>query len=269
MIVLNKQEVMTEKFPNNETKVKDFDTVIKKDNLLEFTYREDGDLIRLMFIKRRIEENGASCKLIIHYMPYSRMDRKIEGDLFTLQYVCQFINSLNFSKVYVVEPHSSKTIELLDHSIAIYPAQDWLPQIMKDLKFTDNDRIVFPDKGAAARYQDCNYKNICVFEKTRNPATGKIENMILKEGSVSKGVKCIIVDDLCSAGGTFAWAGSILKDMGASDVTLVVTHCEPAIFSRKLLDEDSPIDRIYASRSMMENEHAKINYINLNIENYV
>ena len=269
MITLNKQQITVEQFPNNETKVKDFEKIIGERNLLEFTYREDGDLIRLMFVKRRIEEISAECVLVIHYMPYSRMDRKIEGDLFTLQYVCRFINDLNFSHVYVVEPHSAKTIELLERSTAIYPAQSWIPEIMDEMKFTDNDRIVFPDKGAASRYKDCGYKNICIFEKTRDPYTGKIANMILKEGTLPQCARCIIVDDLCSAGGTFAWAGSILKDMGASDVRLVVTHCEPTIFSGTLLDENSPVDRIYTSRSMMDAAHPKLKYMHLNIENYV
>ena len=258
-----------ENFPNNETKIKDFEEIIEENNLLEFTYREDGDLVRLMFVKRRIEEKPSQCTLVINYMPYSRMDRKIDGDLFTLQYVCRFINELNFNQVYIVEPHSSKTTELIERSTAIYPALNWLPEIMSDLKFTDNDRIVFPDKGAASRYKDCNYKNVCIFEKTRNPLTGKIENMVLKEGSLPQGAKCVIVDDLCSAGGTFAWAGSILKDRGASDVRLIVTHCEPTVFSGKLLSEDSPIDLVYTSRSMMDTEHPKLNYMNLNIENYV
>lgn len=269
MIRLNEKEIITESFPNKETKVKDFDSAIDKNNLIQFCYQEDGDLIRLMFVKSRLDEEKVNCRLLIHYMPYSRMDRKITGDLFTLKYACQFINRLNFEKVFVVEPHSQKTTEFLNNSVAIFPAIDWIPQRMKELAFTENDRIVFPDKGAADRYKDCGYENICVFEKTRNTATGHIENMVLKEGTLPEGAKCIIVDDLCSAGGTFFRAGSILKEMGAGDISLMVTHCEPTIFSGKLLDENSPIDRIYTSNSMMNEKHPKINYINLNIEHYV
>lgn len=230
MILLNKQEIKTEQFPNKETKIKDFDQVIQKDNLLEFTYREDSDLIHLMFVKYRLDEEKVNCNLLINYMPYSRMDRKIETDLFTLKYVCQFINNMKFDKVYVIEPHSNVTINLLNNSIAIYPALKWLPKLMKELKCTDDDRIIFPDKGAAARYRNSELKNICVFEKTRNPLTGHIENMILKEGTIPKGAKCIIIDDLCSAGGTFLWAGNILKEMGASEIYLLVTHCEKQYF---------------------------------------
>lgn len=270
MIVLNKHQILTEQFPNGETKVKDFDQLILKENLVEFTYQEDGDLIRLLFVKKRLDEiQHESCKLLIHYMPYSRMDRKIEGDLFTLKYVSQLINSLNFDTVFIVEPHSTVTIELLANSIAIYPALDWLPQLIKQLDFAGDDRIVFPDKGAAARYIHSGYINSCVFEKKRNPQTGRIEAMELKAGDIPPGAKCIIVDDLCSGGGTFLWAGKILKEMGASAVYLVVTHCEPRIFKGALLDEDSPIECVFTTKSMMNTEHPKINYINLDTESYV
>lgn len=268
MILINKQEIKTEKFPNNETKVKDFGDWIKKQNLVEFIYKDDQDLIALMFVKSRLDEKMATCNLLIHYMPYSRMDREIDGDLFTLKYTCQFINILNFQKVFVVEPHSEVTIQLLNNATAVYPALIWVKQLVQDLQFTDKDRIIFPDKGAAARYKDSGLKNICIFEKTRNPNTGHIENMVLKEGTIPQGARCIIIDDLCSAGGTFHWAGTILKEMGASDITLLVTHCEKTIFKGKLLDENSPIDRIFTTTSMMNENHPKINYITLNTQEY-
>jgi ribose-phosphate pyrophosphokinase len=269
MIVLNNQTIITEQFPNKESKVKDFDAWILKENIVQFTYQEDGDLIKLLFVKKRLDEEKCNNTLVIRYMPYSRMDRKIEGDLFTLKYVGQFINSLHFDKVYVIEPHSTRTLELLDNSNAIYPALDWLPMLMEKLSFTENDRIVFPDKGAAARYEQAGYKDCCIFDKTRNAQTGRIEDMVLRKGEIPNGAKCIIVDDLCSAGGTFLWAGKILKEKGAGEVYLLVTHCELGIFSGKLLNEDSPIDKVFTSTSMMSEVHPKIEYIHLNLENYV
>jgi len=269
MILLNECKITIEQFPNKESKIKDFETLIAEQNLLQFVYEDDGDLLRLLFVKKRLNELQAPCELLIQYMPYSRMDRKIEGDLFTLKYTCAFINSLHFDKVYVLEPHSSITMDLLEHSVAIYPALDWLPQLMEDLQFTENDRIVFPDKGAAARYKESGYENICVFDKTRNPQTGRIENMFLKEGTVPKGAKCIIVDDLCSSGGTFIWSGNILKEMSADTISLLITHCEPRVLTGQLLNSDSPISHVYCSPSMMQQKHAKITYLPLNIERYV
>ena len=98
--------------------------------------------------------------------------------------------------------------------------------------------------------------------------TGNIEDMRLKEGKVNPGSKCIIIDDLCSKGGTFAWAGSILKSLGASEVYLIVSHCEETIFNGKLLTEDSPISKVYTSTSIMCKEHPNIEYMDVNVANY-
>lgn len=269
MLTLNGTKLLTERFPNNETKVKDFaDAIVIGRNILEFKYSSDEDLIALMFVKRRIDEFRVPCTLFIWYMPYSRMDRKIEGDLFTLQYVTNFINWLGFEKVVVMEPHSEKTMNMLERATAVYPVGDWLAEVQKDVGFSEKDHVVFPDKGAAARYADSDYANICVLEKKRDPITGRIEDMHLKEGKVNPGSKCIIIDDLCSKGGTFAWAGSILKDLGASEVYLVVSHCEETIFEGKLLTEDSPISKVYTSTSIMCKDHPNIKYMDVDVDRY-
>lgn len=266
MLKLNGKEIGIKRFPNNETKVEDFEGYIqKKDNILEFKYFTDVDLVTLMFVKQHIDEAHVPCTLFVWYMPYSRMDRKIEGDLFTLKYTCDFINWLQFTKVVVMEPHSAKTLEMLDRVTPIYPVKDWV----KAEEVGENVQIVFPDKGAAARYANSGYKNVCIMEKRRNPITGKIEDMRIKEGEIVPGSKCIIIDDLCSQGGTFAWAGDILKDAGASEVVLVVSHCEETIFKGSLLEEDSPISMVYTSTSIMDKKHPKIKYMDVDVTSYV
>ena len=164
-----------------------------------------------------------------------------------------------------MEPHSEKTVQLLKRVTPIYPVKDWV----KPEKVSDDVQIVFPDKGAAARYKDCNYKNVCIMEKTRNPYNGWITGMELKEGKVIPGAKCVIIDDLCCAGGTFLRAANILKENGASEVVLVVFHCEETIFNGKLLNDDSPISEIYTSKSIMDKEHPKIHYMDVNVMEYV
>ncbi len=273
MVTLNGKRIETESFPNGETLVKDFEEAIltDDDNILEFKYRDDADLIALMFVKKRIDEIAASCKLFVWYMPYSRMDRKIEGRLFTLKYITDAINALKFSKVVVMEPHSDRTLEMLNRAVACYPVKDWLPYIKGEIGFMEGrDHLVLPDKGALARYsEEASLNNTLVMEKKRNPITGKIEGMHLKSGKVNPNSKCIIIDDLCSKGGTFAWAASILKSMGAFDIYLIVSHCEDTIFKGKLLKDDSPITHIYTSDSMMGLVDSKITYMTVDVSKYV
>lgn len=266
MLKLNGKQIVTQRFPNNETKVKDFEEYIeRKENILELKYFNDEDLITLMFVKKRIDEAYARCALFVWYMPYSRMDRKIDGDLFTLKYICDFINWLRFTKVVIMEPHSVRTVQMLDRVRDIYPVTDWI----KAEELPENVQIVFQDKAAACRYAHSKYKDVCIMEKRRDPITGKIEDMHIKEGKVLPGAKCIIIDDLCSQGGTFAWAGSILKDAGAAEVVLVVSHCEETIFKGTLLKENSPIDMVYTSTSIMDKEHPKIKYMDVDVASYM
>ncbi len=268
MFKLNGYEIQTERFANNEARVKDFEHCIftdGKQNVLEFKYFNDEDLVLLLFIKQRIDEFKVPCTLFIWYMSYSRMDRKIEGDLFNLKYICNYINWLNFEKIIVMEPHSDKTMQLLERATAVYPVKDWI----KPEKLSNDVQIVFPDKGAVARYSDCGYKNICVMQKTRNPFTGWITDMHLKEGNIIPGSKCIIIDDLCGTGGTMYRAANILEAAGASEIYLVVSHCEKKVFDGELLKEESPVKKIYTSKSIMSIEHPKIQYMDIDVMRYV
>ena len=93
--------------------------------------------------------------------------------------------------------------------------------------------------------------------------------MNLAQGTINKDSTCIIIDDLCSKGGTFEYAARILKSLGAKKVYLVVTHCEENIFNGKLLDNNSPIDKIFTSKSILSTEHEKIEFIDIEVTDYV
>lgn len=252
MLKLNGGKIRVSEFPNKEIRVKDFDEKILKDeNILELKFSSDQDLITLMFVKKCLDEHSVSSILFIWYMPYSRMDRKIEGDLFSLKYICDFLEWLNFSKIVVMEPHSANTVGtdlvtgkkvgMLKNAIDIYPVKDWMETIKKEIGFdAKKDCIVFPDKGAASRYADICEKNICIMGKTRNPITTNLEDMYLKEGKVLPNAKCILLDDICAKGSTALWAAEILKEEGASEVFLVVAHCEKTIFYGRVLKPNSP-----------------------------
>lgn len=273
MIKINGKTIVSEKFPNKETKVIDFIENVNHDKcLLELKYESDEDLVALMFAKKRLDEKGFKTKLFIWYMPYSRMDREMPGNLFTLKYTCEFISSLNFLEVIVMEPHSDKTIENFKNYGTnikdIYPVKDWVYEVMKEENFTSRDHIVYPDKGARARYADVNLPNLLTFDKKRNIETGVIESIALRDGEVNKGSKCIIIDDLCSKGGTFMSVGKSLKEMGVKEISLLVAHCEDTIFKGDLLKENSPIDVIYTSDSILTESHPKIKKLALEMKKY-
>ena len=294
MILVNGKQVEVEYFPNKESKVKEFPVSVLPKNVVELFYEDDRDLIHLSFVTDYIDEHSYSTPryLVIHYMPYSRMDRRIEGDMYTLKYISRFINNLRFTNVYVVDPHSMVTPCLLfvnpqsinwntaTGPIVIFPIIDWLKIIMEETPFYQPiDCVVLPDKGAYNKYYDTikpfmfDDINVRTFHKERCPTTGKILDMKLIEPYPTLPAGCenvIIIDDLCSYGGTFLWAGDILREMGVKDITLVVTHLEESVFDGSLLNDDSPITRIYTSNSMIRTQtHPKINILPINIEKYI
>jgi ribose-phosphate pyrophosphokinase len=276
MILINSQKLDFTTFPNGETKVdgKQIDSFLCNVidsywNTVTLKYENDSDLVKLMFVKKHLDDFPFSCstakiELVITYMPYSRMDRtKTNEDVFTLKYVSEFINSLKFDQVTVVEPHSDVTMALLDKAEARYPTDWLLNAAISEVNFDfADDYLFFPDAGAQKRYgQKIGFNQLVGF-KDRDWKTGKINSLtVVGDTSLLAGKKVIIVDDLCSYGGTFYGkdnegkefgAAAELKKLGAAEIYLVVAHAENAIFEGKILTGASPIDKVFTTNSIIE-----------------
>lgn len=238
MIALNGVTLTFKSFPNGETLV-DGGEIVKlagDSNELDFKYENDGDLIQLMFVKKYLDDHGLSASLLVRYMPYSRMDRVEEHSVFTLKYTAAFLNGLGFESVTIIEPHSDVTPALVDRSRADYPTIRLLERVMSETEFdAARDYLFFPDAGAQKRYGKVKgYKQLVGF-KSRDFATGEIRSLELVGSIDTEGFKAIIVDDLCSYGGTFLRSAKRLREAGAAEVYLLVGHCEKAIFQGELL----------------------------------
>lgn len=237
MISLNGEELLFGTFPNGETNVngEQIHRLLKDSDraAVVFKFENDGDLIKLLFLKDCLDEQRRKANLLISYMPYSRMDRKEGNSVFTLKSVTKFINNMNFESVTVIEPHSDVTPALLDRCIVKFPTMTVLNKVVQMIGFDKaNDFIFFPDAGAAKRYGKFDevkgFKQL-VGHKQRDFATGKLGNLQVMGSVDQPGFKAVIVDDLSSYGGTFRTSAKELRNLGASEVYLVVTHAENAI----------------------------------------
>lgn len=252
MLRLNSREVIFEKFPNGETLFKRDQLDIRTENYIYFKFESDQDLFNLMLLKGELDI--APCKsnrLEIAYYPYSRMDRGSETISFTLKTVSNFINTLKFDEVIVNEPHSEKCIELTNNCVDRNTTKILFEAKKKEIGFDiKKDYILFPDKGASKRYRKDfdGYKTLTA-NKTRNFENGKIENLTI-EGKIENNAKVVIVDDLSSYGGTFLWSATKLKEIGAGDIYLVITHAEKSILEGKI-PTDELIKKVYCTDSIM------------------
>lgn len=247
MLYVNKQLIEFITFPNNERRLDLSQELLDlKPGLMNdvyWYYENDESIFELFLLDDAIHSLGQAYSLYIGYMPYSRMDRvQNPGTAFSLDVLTRMITQMTKSllNIYILDPHSVVTIEKLNnyrpglaHEIDYSLAEDVIYYTGID---TNDAWFVFPDKGAAKRYNYEAYPNVIICEKVRNFATGKIEGIkahIHKETKQPKeNAPIIIIDDLCSYGGTFVGAiKAVENDLGIKSKNnwLIVTHAEEAM----------------------------------------
>lgn len=260
MLYLNNEKIEIKKFPNGECLINSENFKFKScANEIRVNFENDEDTTHLIFLKGHLDELKVKCNLILPYMPYSRMDRTEGMTVFTLKHLCRLINNLNFESVTIYEPHSDVSTALLDRVRVVDMSETLAKELLEELKDEKEDvYLVYPDAGAAKRYgKQIGYEKILTASKDRDFKTGYIKSLQINGNIESKSFKAIIVDDLCSKGGTFMLTASKLRDMGATEIYLVVTHCENTIFQGELLSSDL-ITKIYTTNSILNKDHEKI-----------
>ena len=228
---------------------------------LEWLYEKDEEII-LFFIVRHFREQSATGKLtlVMSYIPHARMDRvKGRGEVFTLKYFCEFINSMCFDKVIVRDAHSNVSLALLNH-VAAESVDGNIKQLIDKLLDAQRDIVFYPDEGSCKRYSEM-IGFPCAFGlKKRDWSTGKIMGLEVQGDLPEAPFNALIVDDISSYGGTFLHAARKLKELGAGKIYLYVTHCENAILNGELIGSGL-LEKIYTTKSIYSGEHPLIEMI--------
>lgn len=237
MIRVNGEELPFFAFPNGESYFKKSDVKYKAFNKVHWMYADDGDFVKLMQLKDFLDSVGSTSGLHIIYMPYSRMDRDSKEYPFSLRASATLLNTMGWQYMDVTEPHSDVTPAILKDSAQMKWCQMKMDGIIGAEGITS---IFFPDQGAAKRYETS--LPYAVGVKRRNFKTGAILSFDLM-GDVEERV--LIVDDCCSAGGTFVHSAQLLKEWGAEYIALLVSYCEATVLSGSLFDH---IDKMYVNK---------------------
>ena len=265
MIKVNDTEIKVGHFPDGTQSIEFSDAQpYYSTNEVEWFYDSDEEVFTLMCVVdmiRRISKNSR-IDLWIPYLPNARMDRiKKPEQNFSLKVFANFINSLNFDCVMTYNVHSNVSEALIDKVVNIDPIFD-VDAVISDYK---PDVIYFPDEGACKRYVDLDSVKesglpVIFGIKKRDFATGKILGLDVISDTDLTGKKVLIVDDICSAGGTFKFSAMKLKELGASDVALYISHCEDNIQNGDLLKTDL-VSKIYTTDSILHISEPKIQII--------
>ena len=267
MLYLNNRLVEITKFPNGESLINTKNLITQEKNVISLKFENDLDLMNLVYIKKHLNSLGQETDLLIPYMPYNRMDRTEDKTVFTLKYVCNLINNLQFKTVTIYEPHSDVCVALLDRVQVENVSAMITESLIEELYFNDNDYLFFPDGGAMKRYsKQIRWDRILTANKERDFETGYIKKLTIEGDIPKEPFRVIIVDDLCSKGTTFFMSSKKLKEIGATDIYLVVAHCENTIFDGDILKTDL-ISKVYTTDSILTKEHKKIEVVEIKEEN--
>ena len=223
---------------------------------VEWLYEGDSELFTLICVKRHIDRHFSTREVVLDmpYIPHARMDRvKSDEDVFTLKYFAEVINSLNFKIVWVRDAHSNVSLALIDNVIDTGVEA----YIRKAVELAGADAMFYPDEGAMKRYSDNSEKPYAFGMKKRDWKTGQILGLDIINAENIVGKDVLIVDDICSRGGTFYHSAKALKAAGAKSVSLYVTHCEETITLGELAASDGLVDHVYTTRSIFPEKLVK------------
>lgn len=212
------------------------------------------DLIQTIMVIDAVKSNypDVFVDLYMPYFPYSRQDRVCAtGQANAKSRLLKTLFTENFVDCITTWDLHSRNGESNQHTNRIFNIS--LSEIVQEsgIIIPKSHIIVAPDKGAEERARhvaELNDNPLIQLDKKRNPATGQIEGMQLASNPdvKIKGKRCWIVDDICDGGYTFVLAAKLLRELGAKEITLLVTH---GIFSKGLSVFDGLIDTVISTNS--------------------
>ena len=263
MIKINGKPVEIGSFPDGTILMRQEPDISYRANI-EWHFENDREFLALIYLVKHLRRSGYGIiNLRMPYIPNSRMDRvKYPEDVFTLKYFSELLNDLKLDSIEVLDPHSSVSEALIDN-LDIESPREYIFQAIVRIKygFADgNDKLImfYPDEGSMKRYFRMFNTPYAFGIKKRNWETGKIEGLDVA-GAVDQipGKDILIVDDICSRGGTFLHSAKKLKELGAKDIYLYVSHCENTILEGELLEGDL-IKKVYTTDSIFTKSHEKV-----------
>ena len=264
MIKIGDKIIIFNKFADGTCKINLDCSTLEPNAPITWLYDNDEEWMYVWFLVQHCRDHeGYRRTLSIPYLPNGRQDRVVnDDDVFTLKYFSQMVNALHFDRVETFDVHSDVAAALINHIHVLSP----VPVVQKVLDEVPNALLCFPDEGAMARYRGQFPIPTIYGIKSRNWKTQKVEELILGGATErAKDKDILIIDDICGKGSTIYHMSKQLKELGANNIYVYVSHCEntvlqPCIHNKSLLDYDL-ITKLFTTNSIFRKEHPKIQII--------
>lgn len=212
-------------------------------------FDSEDEFLHLAQLKYLLDRRAIKPKLRLNFLPYGRQDKEgLNDETFALRPFAQLLNTLKFSEIECLDPHSNTAKWLIDNLVVLLPTEE----VQRVNGLLNSDVFCYPDEGAFTRYAKL-FERPCIYgTKERDQKTGRITSYTLHGSPKDQSV--LIVDDICDGGATFEILTDQLLSAGAKEVNLFVTH---GIFSRGLKPlRKAGINRIFTHKgeSVLSND---------------
>ena len=218
------------------------------DNLMEL-------LICIDALRRSSAKNITA---VIPYFGYARQDRKVvPRTAISAKLVSNLITDAGAHRILSVDLHAGQIQGFFDIPVDnLFATPIFARHIKKNIK-TNNLICVAPDVGGVERARALSRRinvGIAIIDK-RRPTPGKSEVMNIV-GNVKHKI-CVIVDDIIDSGGTIVNAAKALKDKGAKEIYVYITH---AVLSGSAVDKikESQIKKLIITDTIDNSKKIKI-----------
>ncbi len=184
------------------------------------------NLMELLIITDALKRaSAASVTAVIPYYGYSRQDRKVRprGPI-SAKLIADTIVNAGVKRVMTTDLHAGQIQGFFDVPVDHLYASPVIIDYLKKEHEGKNTVVVSPDAGGMERarfYADKMHSEIAMTTKRRTgPNVADVDYII---GDV-KNRHAIIIDDMVDTAGTATQAAEIIKNEGASSVSLCCTH---------------------------------------------
>lgn len=241
-----------EPFPDNELSLQVLDNVRGRDVFLVQTIARDPNnyLMELLIMIDAFKRASAkSIIAVIPYFGYARQDRKDKPRTpITAKLVANLLTEAGADRVVTMDLHAGQIQGFFDIPVDHLFARPVLCRAIEKLKL-QNVVVLAPDLGAikkARYYANQLHADFALIDKRRiDTETVEVYSII---GDI-EGRDVILVDDMCSTGGTLVTAAEACKAKGAKRIFAAFTH---GLLVGNALErlEKSPIEKIFMSNTV-------------------
>ena len=190
------------------------------------SYPANDNLMELLLCIDALKRSSAkNITAVIPYFGYARQDRKVvPRTSISAKLVSNLITNAGADRIVTVDLHAGQIQGFFDIPVDnLFSTPIFSRHIKKNIN-KKNLICVAPDVGGVERARALGKMlniGLAIIDKRRpTPGKSQVMNVI---GNV-KGKTCLIVDDIIDSGGTIINAAKALKERGAKEVHVYVTH---------------------------------------------